>query len=178
MPVPEQKPGRSKQNYATPSEFRCAIVDRFGFPYIDLAADSSNYFSSEGIYIGELNDSLSPDISWEQLIGKDRVAWLNPPYSTIGPWVKKCAEYAAASNTESQGEIVVLVPAAVGSNWFRDYVWGKANIYFLNGRIQFEGTDGPYPKDLMVLSYERLGPGPRTYVWDWKKFKVYDHPFN
>src|SRR5882762_6462491 len=36
-----------------------------------------------------------------------------------------------------QAKTVVLVPAAVGANWWRDHVHQRANVVFLNGRLCF-----------------------------------------
>ena len=57
-----------------------------------------------------------------------------------------------------------LVPAAVGSNWFRDYVDGKALVLLLNGRLSFDGA-GPYPKDCILCLY---GIEPGYEVWSWR----------
>lgn len=59
--------------------------------------------------------------------------FVNPPYGrAIAPWVRKCAE-------ESDGALVVaLLPARTDTAWFHDYVYGKADIRFLRGRLRFE----------------------------------------
>jgi hypothetical protein len=94
--------------------------------------------------------------------------WLNPPFADICPWAKRCLETAAAG-----GQIAFLVPAAVGSNWFRDYcdpkTTGMTHVLFLNGRLAFM-PDKPkwlYPKDCMLVLY---GYGYQSYeVWNWRK---------
>lgn len=85
---------------------------------------------------------------------------LTPPYSNIKEWVAKCDGSLAA--------IALLVPASVGSNWFRDHVDGKARVFFLNGRVTFVGHKAGYPKDLILCLY---GPdiAPGYEVWDWRK---------
>jgi len=61
------------------------------------------------------------------------------------------------------------VPAAVGSNWYRDYVHKKCLVLALNGRLAFI-TGKPkllYPKDCILCLY---GPdfAPGFDVWSWK----------
>ena len=60
--------------------------------------------------------------------------------------------------------IYFLVPAAVGSNWFRGYVHKKALVLFLNGRLSFDGK-APYPKDCLLAVY---GVKAGYDVWKWK----------
>ena len=158
--TPKQKPGRSKQDYKTPPEFLEAVKKRFRISEfaLDLAASNGNNVCLE--YYTKENDSLRKDLSWES----NGVAWLNPPYSNIRPWVKKAHEQTLASNLV---DLFMLLPAAVGSNWFRDYVNLKCRIILLNGRIRFVGASGPYPKDCMLLHYNMTAP--KGYeVWDWR----------
>ncbi len=156
MTQPDQKPHRSKQDYATPRLFLAAVkallgIDRFAF---DLAADATNTVA-DGWY-DEACDALSQD--WTTLGINREWLWLNPPFGVIRPWAKKCAE--------SGLWIAFLVPAAVGSNWFRDYVDGRARVLLLNGRLAFM-PDKPnwlYPKDCILVLY---GREPGYEVWTW-----------
>jgi len=155
--MPVQKPGRSKQNYQTPVEFIEAVMDRLGitsFGY-DLAAEEGNQQCLW--FLDEDTDALS--VNWDDLLLPGEWAWLNPPFAQIAPWAKKCAE--------SDINIAFLVPAAVGANWFRDYVDGTARVLLLNGRLSFDGK-APYPKDCVLCLY---GPmiEPGYEVWSWQK---------
>lgn len=86
--------------------------------------------------------------------------WLNPPYSNIGPWAKKCAEESALG-----ARILFLVPASVGSNWFRDFVFKKSLVLFLNDRIKFVGAEYVYPKDCIIAAYGFGEPGFEMWGW-------------
>lgn len=56
--------------------------------------------------------------------------WMNPPYGReIGKWVKKASE--------SNATVVCLLPARTDTRWFHDYVYGKAEIRFVRGRLKF-----------------------------------------
>ena len=147
--------GESKQDYATPPEFIVAVKRRFSIREFawDLAASAENTKAAD--FFGEAADSLTQDWSlcWGDL-------WLNPPFSNIAPWARKCAE----SGCSIDRRIFLLVPAAVGSNWHAQHVDGHARTFLLNGRISFDGK-GPYPKDCILSVY---GIQPGYEVWRWK----------
>ena len=165
MTMPAQKPGKSKQDYRTPDNFIEAVKRKFGPLFHDLAANTLNrqcasYWGPDGHVI----DSLETD--WNLKVPDGEWCWLNPPFSNIAPWAEKCAE--------STIPILFLVPAAVGANWFRDHVDGKAFVYALNGRLAFD-PDHPkwgYPKDCMLCVYDAPGLrqyGPGFTVWSWRE---------
>ena len=120
--------GRSKQDYATPMVLITAVKNRLGIGgfAVDLAADEAN--AKADMWIDEGRNSLALD--WRLVIGAGW-GWLNPPFDNITPWAKKCAE--------TDAKIAFLVPASVGSNWYRDYVHRHAFTLFLNG-YQAGGT--------------------------------------
>ncbi len=158
MTVPKQKPHRSKQTYETPWDFVHKVEKRLGIDHfaVDLAASFENRKAPE--WLAEDDDSLASNWDWAKLLDGGW-GWLNPPYTNIGKWAKKCHETQLKG-----GDVALLVPAAVGSNWFRDYVHNKAFVLALNGRISFDGV-GPYPKDLMLCLY---GVSIGFDVWDWR----------
>lgn len=161
--MPAQNPGSSKQDYATPDDFIAAVTKRFGDLAFDLAADSSNA-RAEKFYTKEDN-SLVQD--WTALRGN---LWLNPEFADIDPWAKQCAQSAIwMPEHESDRKIFLLTPASVGANWFCEWVYGRARVFFLNGRLTFIGQDDPYPKDC-ILSVFGLPPG--FEVWRWKPERV------
>lgn len=154
MSMPEQKRGGSRQDYQTPPELINAVKRRFKIEEfaIDLAADHTNCQAAK---------HYSPDDnSFEQIWNSgDGYAWLNPPYNHIEPWVKKAYVSRMVCRT------LMLVPASVGSNWYRDWVNRKVTTIFLNGRITFVDCYDPYPKDCMLLNYAGLIYD--TDVWPW-----------
>lgn len=169
MPEPKQKPGRSKQDYSTPWELIRAVEGRWGKLDVDLAARADN--AKVPLFVTPEQDSLKT--SWIEIAvgrldrGEDKLgytlAWLNPPFARIGPWAAKCVKLALHTGLL---RIVMLTPASVGANWFRDHVHNRAMVYALNGRITFEGTEDPYPKDCMLSLF---GFGMTGFdVWTWK----------
>ena len=165
-PMPRQKPGRSIQDYRTPPEFLRAVktlleIDAFD---ADLAADEHNavaecYFTAR--------DSALEASTWKFGDGWN---WLNPPYANIRPWVER-AEIECVVN---RVQTAMLIPAAVGANYWRDWVHRRAKVLFLNGRITFVGCTAGYPKDCALLLYAPreqfcIKHGDDAYeIWDWR----------
>lgn len=157
---PSMRRHRSDQEIETPSDLIVAITDRFGSFTIDLAATYDNTKAAK--FFGPKLDSISQD--WVNAIG-DGVAWLNPPFGNIEPWAKKCAE--TSSLAEGLATILLLVPASVGANWFRNFVHGKAQVIALTPRVTFVGHTQAFPKDLMLCVYGARYR-PLFDVWRWR----------
>lgn len=153
---PTVKRHKSNQGYATPQNFVRACEAKFSVRVLwDLAANEAN--TKAPYWISQEQDALTK--GWGRLIhSRADVFWLNPPFDDIAPWAEKCAREAALG-----ARILLLTPASIGSNWFRDHIMGKAMVLALNGRIQFVGASDPYPKDLM-LSVFGIGV-PSFHIW-------------
>jgi phage N-6-adenine-methyltransferase len=157
--------GGQSGDYETDHRLVPAIEKKFGKIIFDLAATAKN--SQADRYYSEEEDSLKQD--WATLSAsspESGVLWLNPPYTHVKPWLAKCVVEASRG-----ANIVALVPAAVGSKWFRDNVMNKCDVYFLRGRLMFEGHTTVYPKDCMVLHYRMFDAAVpfAIRVWQWKK---------
>lgn len=161
--VAKAKKKRSKQDVGTPREFLTAVEARFGPIVWDLACDSKNCVTGSGngfrFDLGE--DGLVEQ--WEHLGGRGDVLWLNPPFANIRPWVEKAGTY------EGLATIAMLLPASIGTDWFAEHVHNKAYVLGLSPRMTFVGEKDPYPKDLMLLVYERRGWQRHGFgTWRWK----------
>lgn len=72
--------------------------------------------------------------------------WCNPPYGRqIGKWVRKASE--------SKATTVMLIPARTDTAWFHDYIYGKAEIRFVRGRLRFSGAKENAPFPCMVVVF-------------------------
>ena len=76
--------------------------------------------------------------------------WCNPPYGRqIGKWVKKASECGTT--------VAMLIPARTDTKWFHDYIYGKAEVRFLRGRLHFVSAGGevmdaaPFPSMVVVF---------------------------
>jgi site-specific DNA-methyltransferase (adenine-specific) len=74
----------------------------------------------------------------------------NPPYGrTIGAWVEKAYNEAQKDNTL----IVMLLPARTDTKWFHNYIYHKAEIRFIKGRLKFGGCKNAAPFPSMVVIF-------------------------
>lgn len=159
--MPAQKPGKSKQDYQTPPEFLDAVRRRFGPITWDLAAHEGNHVCPNWFGPGGTKqDALNPLGFWRDIPG---LLWLNPPYADIGLWAMRCTQ-----ESKQGARIAFLVPASVGSNWFRDFVFEKSLVLFLNPRLSFDGKH-PYPKDCLLAIYGVKAWELRCDIWNWKR---------
>lgn len=76
----------------------------------------------------------------------------NPPYGRqIGKWVRKAYEEAKKPQTT----VVLLVPARTDTKWFHDYIYGKAEIRFIRGRVRFGDSKNCAPFPSMVVVWRK-----------------------
>ena len=160
MSPPKQKPHRSVQDVRTPREFLAAVQNRFGLLTWDYACTTDNCVGgvAHGYRIDCEEDALNN--SWHLHHG---LGWLNPPFGKIAPFAKKAAETAAANPL---WRLAMLVPASIGSTWFRKYVHGHAYVLALEPRLKFVGHDHAFPKDLILAVYQHGMKGFDTWRWD------------
>lgn len=126
--------------WATPQWLFDDFNAEFGFT-LDACALPSNakcakYFTPEV-------DGLAQDWGGE-------VVWCNPPYGReIGKWVKKCAEESKKNNTT----VVALLPARTDTRWFHEYIYHKAEVVFLRGRLKFGDAKNSAPFPSMIVIF-------------------------
>ena len=171
--MPEQKPGKSEQVVRTPRAFTAAVELTFGALSCDLAACADNVVHLSGLEHLETTygdwfgpDNIDPsrrDSLTAEWPGEGQ-AWLNPPFGMIGKFAKKCARECAGGSKDMH--ILMLVPASVGANWYRDHVQPFADVYSV-GRMKFVGHEDVYPKDLILAHYWKPG-GYKFRHWKWQ----------
>lgn len=75
--------------------------------------------------------------------------WCNPPYGRqIGKWVRR-ALFASAEGAT----VVMLLPARTDTKWFHEYIYHKAEIRFIRGRLKFGGAKNGAPFPSMVCIF-------------------------
>lgn len=78
------------------------------------------------------------------------VCWCNPPYGrTIGKWIQKAYETFAVGGT-----VVMLLPARTDTKWFHEYIYNKAEIRFVKGRLKFGNSKNAAPFPSMVVVFD------------------------
>jgi len=79
--------------------------------------------------------------------------WLNPPYGRdLKHWVKKAYE----SSLHRSGLLVMLIPSRTDTSYWHDYIFDKAQIKFIRGRLKFENCGvasqpAPFPSALITF---------------------------
>lgn len=133
-----------KDDWETPKDFFEKLDKHFNFEW-DLAASNNNSKCSK--FFTKENSALKED--WGGLNGW---LWCNPPYGKeLRHWVKKASE--------SRANVVMLIPARTDTSYWHDYIFDKAKVVFLRGRLKFE-VDGepkdaaPFPSALVIFENE------------------------
>ena len=97
-------------------------------------------------FFTKTDDGLSK--SWEH----DTV-FVNPPYGReIGGWVRKAYEEFLKGAT-----VVMLIPARTDTKYWHKYIFNKAEVRFMKGRVKFlqngiEKQSAPFPTAIVVYS--------------------------
>ena len=129
--------------WATPQDFFDELDREFRFT-LDPCADHSNHKCDK--YFTVLDDGLSQN--W----GGERV-FCNPPYGRrIQYWVQKCFNEVYSGDCPCA---VMLVPARTDTAWFHRYIYHKAEIRFLRGRLKFGEQKNSAPFPSMVVVYRK-----------------------
>lgn len=79
----------------------------------------------------------------------DETVFVNPPYSDIFNWMKKC--YNEAKNNGAL--VVCLVPARVDTRWFHQFAT-RGERRFPKGRLKFVGAGdscAPFPSCIVIF---------------------------
>ena len=75
------------------------------------------------------------------------VVFVNPPYGRELPrWVAKARSEVERGIAKV---VVALIPARTDTHYWHDHVAGKADVYFLRGRLRF-GTNGQSQRPVPV----------------------------
>ena len=81
----------------------------------------------------------------------NEVVFCNPPYGRqIKYWIKKAYEESQKDNTK----VVMLIPARTDTIYFHEYIYHKAEIRFIKGRLKFGNAKNSAPFPSMVAIFE------------------------
>lgn len=129
--------------WETPQEFFDELDREFRFD-LDVCALPENAKCAR--YYTPEQDGLSRP--W------DGVCWCNPPYGReIGKWV-----FTGLIASMLRGStVVMLLPARTDTKWFHEWIYGKAEIRFVKGRLKFGGSKNAAPFPSMVVIFRPYG---------------------
>ena len=146
----------SNKNYwETPQKFFEKLNKEFEFE-LDVASTGDNAKCER--YFTESENGLEQD--WRGGV------FCNPPYGReISQWVKKAY---SESLLNTNGVIVLLIPARTDTRYWHDYIFNKASeIRFLKGRLKFElngvsKQSAPFPSTAVVYKGSDAGNSKAT----------------
>jgi phage N-6-adenine-methyltransferase len=126
----------ASDEWSTPQDLYDTLNLEFGFT-LDPCATHDNA-KCKRYYTKDI-DGLSQ--SWD-----GEYVFCNPPYGReIKKWVQKAAH--------TKGLVVMLIPARTDTSYFHEYIYGKARIRFLKGRLKFGNhtNSAPFPSMIVVF---------------------------
>lgn len=141
-----------KDDWETPKEVFEKLDKEFHFT-LDPCASNSNHKCDK--YFTIQDDGLSKDWLGETV-------FCNPPYSKKTKnnpgqeaWIKKCYEESRKPNTT----VVMLIPVRTDTRAFHDYIYHKAEIRFIKGRVKFinngvVGNKPTFPSMIVIFRSE------------------------
>lgn len=128
--------------WSTPQSFFDKLNKEFNFT-LDPCTNGKNAKCKYYFDITKGEDGLTRDWSFHTV-------FCNPPYGReIVKWVEKAYVSSKVSNTK----VVMLLPARTDTRWFHDFIYGKAEIRFLKGRLKFGDSKNTAPFQSMVVIY-------------------------
>ena len=126
--------------WATPQDFFDKLNDEFHFN-LDPCADENNHKCD--LFYTKEQDGLSKN--WG-----GHTVFCNPPYGkAISDWVK----YSYEQSQQPDTTVVMLIPSRTDTRYFHDYIYGKAEIRFIRGRLKFGDGKGSAPFPSMVVIF-------------------------
>lgn len=134
-------------NWGTPKWFVEKLEELLILKFnLDPCASSENSKCEK--FFTEKEDGLLQDWSGYNV-------FVNPPYSKIKEWIKKCVSESEKPNTN----VIVLVPARTDTKWFHDFCLNYDNncfLMFVKGRLKFElpsktKNTAPFPSVVCVF---------------------------
>ena len=139
--IPSVHFSSATNEWETPDEFFEELDKRFKFT-LDPCCTHKSAKCKKHFTLSEngLNQDWSRD-----------VVFMNPPYGReIGKWVRKAYEESKKGAT-----VVCLIPARTDTSYWHDYIFGKAKIEFLRGRIKFQNgnqqpNSAPFPSAVVI----------------------------
>lgn len=135
----------NKDDWETPKELFDKLNSEFHFT-VDLCASERNHLCEK--YYTKEQSGLDADLTGE-------IVFCNPPYGrkATGQFVEKCSKI--------DGIAVMLIPARTDTRWFHEFIYKKAEIRFLRGRLKFGGGkwNAPFPSMIVVFDNKKSSEG-------------------
>lgn len=119
----------ASDNWKTPGDVYKKLNDEFNFDFDPCPLSDIPVFDGLAISWGERN-------------------FVNPPYSRIKDWTRKCYEQ------HLDGKLVVLlIPSRTDTAYWHDYIMKADEIRFIRGRLRFGDAKScaPFPSAIIIF---------------------------
>jgi phage N-6-adenine-methyltransferase len=116
-------PKSKSDKWQTPPEFYKKLDDEFHFNYDPCPIDWKD------------SDKDGLNSEWGSC------SFVNPPYSNVKHWIKKSYDESQKGKT-----VVMLINAITDTIAFHEYIYNKAEIRFIKGRLKFINPNKPEKK--------------------------------
>jgi phage N-6-adenine-methyltransferase len=139
MTINEALYSSRSEEWPTPPDFFASLNIEFKFT-LDPCATAEN--TKCKLFFTKEDEGLIQN--W----GK-HVVFCNPPYGkTMRMWARKCHEASLEGAT-----VVLLAHSRTDTRWFHEWVYGKAELRFVKGRLKFgDGKQSaPFPSLVAVF---------------------------
>ena len=135
--------------WETPQDFFDKLNDEFHFTLDPCSTDENA--KCEKHYTVE-QDGLVQDWTGE-------IVYCNPPYGKeMTKWIQKCYQHFIGGGTA-----VMLIPARTDTKAFHEWIYGKAQLRFVKGRLKFGESKNSAPFPSMFVIYQHKNKGE---CWD------------
>ena len=119
-------------SWSTPGDLYDDLNNEFNFDFDPCPLDDN------------LNGLITP---WRGNI------FINPPYSNIAAFLNKGMVEIQSGNAK---KLVYLLPVRTDTKWFHKYIYNKAEIRFIKGRLKFGDSknSAPFPSMIVIFKGE------------------------
>lgn len=128
--------------WETPQYLFDKLNEKFNFT-LDVCATKENAKCKR--YFSKKDDALNKSWSEEN-------CWMNPPYGReIRKWIEKAYNEVIFNKAKI---VVALLPARTDTKWFHNFIYNKAEIWFLKGRLRFGNSknSAPFPSMIVIFT--------------------------
>ena len=127
-------------NWETPDRLFLELDKEFSFT-LDPCCTPTNAKCKK--YYTQKQDGLIQ--SWQ-----GETVFCNPPYGKeIKLWVEKCYIESKKNNAK----VVLLIPARTDTKYFHSFIYNKAQIRFIKGRLRFSNSKNSAPFPSMIVIF-------------------------
>ena len=136
-------PPAESVEWGTPQDLFDTLNAEFDFT-LDVAASDQNA-KCERYFTKEI-DGLAQSWAGER-------CYMNPPYGLVlRQWVRKA--WFETRKIDGAELVVGLLPNRTDTSWFHDYIYHKAEIRFLRGRLKFGGSKNSATFGSMIVVWQ------------------------